>query len=112
MPKVSAGLLMFREREGTLEVLLAHPGGPYFRNRDEGSWTIPKGIVERGEEPLDAAFRSVAERHDLKLGKLAQPVRVAIVGTPQSPGIFETLAVLGRDRSLRRIDAALDGIAD
>jgi predicted NUDIX family NTP pyrophosphohydrolase len=61
MPKVSAGLLMFREREGTLEVLLAHPGGPYFRNRDEGSWTIPKGIVERGEEPLDAARREFEE---------------------------------------------------
>lgn len=69
-------------------------------------------LADWKEEPLDAAFRSVAERHDLKLGKLAQPVRVAIVGTPQSPGIFETLAVLGRDRSLRRIDAALDGIAD
>ena len=63
------------------------------------------------EETLDAAFHAVAEKHDLKLGKLAQPVRVAIVGVPQSPGIFETLAVLGRDRSLQRIEAALEYIA-
>ncbi len=64
------------------------------------------------EESLDTAFNAVAQRHDLKLGKLAQPVRVAIVGTPQSPGIFETLAVLGRERSLGRIDAALRSMAD
>jgi glutamyl-tRNA synthetase len=69
-------------------------------------------IPDWKEESLDAAFHSVAERHDLKLGKLAQPVRVAVVGMPVSPGIFETLAVLGRDRSLARIDAALASLAD
>jgi predicted NUDIX family NTP pyrophosphohydrolase len=51
----SAGLLMFRKKEGTLEVLLVHPGGPYFRNKDEGAWTIPKGEVGEDEERLTRA---------------------------------------------------------
>ena len=43
MPRTSAGLLMYRIKDGTLQVLLAHPGGPYFVNKDEGAWSIPKG---------------------------------------------------------------------
>ena len=58
---LSAGLLMFRRRDGRLEVLLAHPGGPYFRRRDEGVWGIPKGEVEPGESGLDAARREFGE---------------------------------------------------
>ena len=58
---VSAGLLMYRWREGTLELFLVHPGGPFFRNRDAGVWTIPKGLIEQGEEPLDAAQREFRE---------------------------------------------------
>ena len=54
-PKTSAGLLMFRRTKGELEVLLAHPGGPYFQNKDEGSWTIPKGEVAEGEDLLERA---------------------------------------------------------
>ena len=42
MPRVSAGLLMYRFHDGKLQVLLAHPGGPFFKNNDEGAWTIPK----------------------------------------------------------------------
>ena len=48
----SAGLLMFRTRQGELEVLLVHPGGPYFQNKDDGAWTIPKGEVAEGEDLL------------------------------------------------------------
>ena len=59
------------------------------------------------EEPLERAFHQVVERHDLKLGQLAQPTRVAIVGGTASPGIFETLQLLGRDQSLKRIEGAL-----
>ena len=53
--KVSAGLLLFRERDGNLEILLVHPGGPFFRRKDDGSWTIPKGEVQGGEELLERA---------------------------------------------------------
>lgn len=57
----SAGLLVYRVRDGIPEVLLAHPGGPFWKNRDEGSWSIPKGLIEPGEEPLAAAIREFAE---------------------------------------------------
>jgi predicted NUDIX family NTP pyrophosphohydrolase len=53
--KTSAGLLMFRTRNDGLEVLLVHPGGPYFQNKDEGAWTIPKGEVVEGENLLERA---------------------------------------------------------
>ena len=53
--KTSAGLLMFRKNADELEVLLVHPGGPFFRNKDSGAWTIPKGEVAEGEELLDRA---------------------------------------------------------
>jgi predicted NUDIX family NTP pyrophosphohydrolase len=61
MPRVSAGLLMYRIRDGELQVLLAHPGGPFFRNKDEGAWTIPKGEIEPGEDLLEAAKREFEE---------------------------------------------------
>jgi predicted NUDIX family NTP pyrophosphohydrolase len=58
----SAGLLMYRAGgDGTAQVLLAHPGGPYWRGKDEGAWTIPKGEYEAPEEPLAAARREFAE---------------------------------------------------
>ena len=61
MKKSSAGLLMYRRRNERVEVLLAHPGGPYFRTKDEGSWTIPKGEPEEDEDLLAAAVREFAE---------------------------------------------------
>ena len=59
--KQSAGLLMFRETAGALEVLLVHPGGPFWARRDEGAWSIPKGELEGSEDPLDAARREFEE---------------------------------------------------
>jgi predicted NUDIX family NTP pyrophosphohydrolase len=53
--KTSAGLLMFRVRSGTVEVLLVHPGGPFFQNKDDGAWTIPKGEISEGEDLLERA---------------------------------------------------------
>src|SRR5437667_9200245 len=53
--RTSAGLLMFRKKGDPLEVLLAHPGGPYFRNKDGGCWTIPKGEIGEGEDPVSRA---------------------------------------------------------
>ena len=63
---VSAGLLLFRRRDGRLEVLLAHPGGPFWANRDAGAWTVPKGLVEPGEDLLSAARREFAEETGLR----------------------------------------------
>jgi predicted NUDIX family NTP pyrophosphohydrolase len=61
MSKKSAGLLLFRDVSGCLEVLLAHPGGPLWARRDEGIWSIPKGEFGDDEEPLAAARREFAE---------------------------------------------------
>lgn len=55
MIRTSAGLLMYRIKSGVLEVLLAHPGGPFFEHKDEGAWTIPKGEPEPGEDLFAAA---------------------------------------------------------
>ena len=60
-PNVSAGLLLFRRSAGSLEIFLAHPGGPFWRDRDAAAWTIPKGLVEDGEDLLDAARREFQE---------------------------------------------------
>lgn len=59
--KQSAGLLMFRRTPGGLQVLLAHPGGPFWRARNEGAWSLPKGEYDPPEEPLDAARREFTE---------------------------------------------------
>jgi predicted NUDIX family NTP pyrophosphohydrolase len=57
----SAGILLWRRRSGRLEVLLGHPGGPYWVAKDAGHWTIPKGEAEPGEDLLDVARREFAE---------------------------------------------------
>ena len=57
----SAGLLLFRRREEHIEVLLGHPGGPYWTGRHEGAWSIPKGGILPGEDPLQAAIREFTE---------------------------------------------------
>lgn len=57
----SAGILLYRRREDRLEVLLVHPGGPFWARRDEGAWSIPKGEYEHDEEPLAAARREFEE---------------------------------------------------
>jgi predicted NUDIX family NTP pyrophosphohydrolase len=59
--KRSAGLLIYRSRSGALEVLLVHPGGPFFKNKDLGAWSIPKGEIEDAEDALAAACREVRE---------------------------------------------------
>jgi predicted NUDIX family NTP pyrophosphohydrolase len=61
MPERSAGIVLFRRRGGGPEVLLVHPGGPFFARRDDGAWSIPKGLYEPGEEPLACARREFAE---------------------------------------------------
>jgi predicted NUDIX family NTP pyrophosphohydrolase len=65
--RVSGGILLYRRSARGPEVLLAHPGGPYFKDRDEGHWTIPKGEPEPDEAILDAAAREFAEETGLPL---------------------------------------------
>jgi predicted NUDIX family NTP pyrophosphohydrolase len=66
MSRLSAGLLMYRIKDGVLQVLLAHPGGPYFANKDEGAWTIPKGEPDADEDLLLTAQREFEEETGIK----------------------------------------------
>jgi predicted NUDIX family NTP pyrophosphohydrolase len=66
LSNVSAGLLMFRRPKGELEVFLAHPGGQFWKMRDLGAWTVRKGLVERGEDPLRAAIREFEEETSVR----------------------------------------------
>ena len=59
--RVSAGILLFRKRDGQLEVFLGHPGGPFWAKKDKGAWSIPKGELEPGEDPFAGAVREFEE---------------------------------------------------
>ena len=61
MPALSAGLLLYRRRASGVEVFLVHPGGPYWARKDEGAWSVPKGLVDAGEEELACARREFKE---------------------------------------------------
>ena len=70
----SAGILLFRERGGGIEVLLAKPGGPFWRNKHIGAWMIPKGGLEPGEMPIEAALREFAEETGTTLTSVPFPL--------------------------------------
>ncbi|MCV7222259.1 NUDIX domain-containing protein [Mycolicibacterium elephantis] len=61
MPKLSAGLLLYRVVDGDVEVLIGHPGGPFWARRDDGAWSIPKGEYTEGEDPWTVAQREFVE---------------------------------------------------
>ena len=71
--KISAGLLMYRFKQGQLEVFLAHPGGPYYAGKDAGAWTIPKGETDTAEELLAALRADFAGHDDLRRYLLNMP---------------------------------------
>lgn len=80
MAQRSAGLLMFRRGRGIAEVLLVHPGGPFWAKKDDGAWSIPKGLYEEGDDPLTAAKREFEEETGqrpigafIELGVFKQP---------------------------------------
>jgi len=81
MPRLSAGALLYRTRDGVVEVLLAHPGGPFWARKDDGAWSIPKGEYTDGEDPWAAARREFFEELTLpvpdgtriEFGSLKQP---------------------------------------
>jgi predicted NUDIX family NTP pyrophosphohydrolase len=67
MNKISAGILLYRVKNKLLEVLLVHPGGPFWKNKDQGAWTIPKGETNTDEQLLDTAIREFAEETGIPL---------------------------------------------
>jgi predicted NUDIX family NTP pyrophosphohydrolase len=67
MPRPSAGILLYRFNDGEPEVLVLHPGGPFWRNKDLGAWSIPKGEIEPGHESLQTAIRELEEEIGLKV---------------------------------------------
>jgi predicted NUDIX family NTP pyrophosphohydrolase len=73
-PPLSAGILLFCQREDRLEVLLVKPGGPFWRNKDAGAWMIPKGLVEHGETPVEAALREFEEETGTRLTTVPFPL--------------------------------------
>lgn len=85
MRKHSAGILLFRHRNEKLEVMLVHPGGPFWAKKDYGAWSIPKGLYDENEDPLNAAKREFKEETGfevegefIELGKFQQPSKKII----------------------------------
>jgi predicted NUDIX family NTP pyrophosphohydrolase len=95
MPKLSAGLLLYRLNDGVVEVLIGHPGGPFWANKDEGAWSIPKGEYDDGEDPLACAIREF--REELGSSPVKGPTKVSGLGSVTQPSgkIVTAFAVRG-----------------
>ena len=124
MPQESAGILLFRRREGAIEVLLGHFGGPFWAKRDAGAWAIPKGLIEPGESAEEAARREFAEELGtavegplLPLGRIRQSggkyvAAFAVQGDLDAAAIVSNIFTIewpkgsGRFRSWPEIDRA------
>ena len=92
MTRQSAGLVLYRKKESGLEFLLVHPGGPFWKNKDAGAWTIPKGEIQAGETPLAAAQREFLE----ELGFLPQGEFLLLTTVKQKGGkLIHAWAVQG-----------------
>ncbi|HVM38177.1 MAG TPA: NUDIX domain-containing protein [Sphingomicrobium sp.] len=81
-PPRSAGILLYRQRNGETQVLLIRPGGPFWRGRSKGAWMIPKGAVEPGEAPAEAALREFQE----ELGSPLEAVPLPLCKVRQAGG--------------------------
>jgi 8-oxo-dGTP pyrophosphatase MutT (NUDIX family) len=78
---VERGILMYSRARKTIEVLLVHPGGPFWRNKDAGAWSIPKGKIEPGEDPADVAQREFREEFGRRLSPWARSGSAAASGS-------------------------------
>ena len=88
----SAGVLLYRRRGNRTEVLLGHPGGPYWKRKDEGAWMVPKGALEPGEVAIEAAVREFAE----EVGPVPPGVPVPLRTVRQNGGkVVEVFALEG-----------------
>lgn len=96
MPVFSAGLLLHRRAGDVMEVLIGHPGGPFWAHKDDGAWSIPKGEYEPGEDPWEAARREFAE----ELGRPAPDGPRRDLGTVKQPS--------GKMLTVFAVDADLD----
>jgi predicted NUDIX family NTP pyrophosphohydrolase len=96
----SAGVLLYRRSNGSLEVLLVHPGGPFWRNKDAGVWQLPKGGIEPGESAADAARRETEEELGIRLGGQPQP----LCHLRQSGGKLVEVFTLEQDLDAAAID--------
>jgi predicted NUDIX family NTP pyrophosphohydrolase len=125
MAKRSAGILLYRGKAARLELLLVHPGGPFWAKKDEGAWSIPKGEYDEGEDPLLVARREFEEElgspapggEVIDLGELVQPSRklitaFAVAGDFDTSGLRSNLFELewpprsGRMQSFPEVDRA------
>src|SRR5262249_44368519 len=95
--QISAGILAFRRRP-ELEVLLAHPGGPFWAKKDAGAWTIPKGLVEPGDELVAAARREFTEETNL----VAEGDMIALAPVVQKSGKIVHAFILEADFDLSK----------
>jgi len=74
MAVISAGVVVYRQTGPRPEFLLGHPGGPLWARKDQGAWMVPKGLIEAGEDPANAAVREFEEETGLTCPALAQPL--------------------------------------
>ena len=98
MPKLSAGLLLYRETDGLLEVLIGHPGGPFWARKDDGAWSVPKGEYVEGEDPWAVAQREFTE----EIGKPPPPGdRIDLTPVRQPSGKVVTAFAVRGDLDLQ-----------
>jgi predicted NUDIX family NTP pyrophosphohydrolase len=94
MPKFSAGVLLYRVTDGVVEVLIGHPGGPFWARKDDGAWSIPKGEYDSDEDPWAAAQREFGE----ELGcEVPEGPRIAFDAVKQPSGKVLTVFAVGAD---------------
>ncbi|MDY6995842.1 MAG: NUDIX domain-containing protein [Actinomycetota bacterium] len=97
MPRLSAGLLLYRENGPQVEVLIGHPGGPFWAHRDDGAWSVPKGEYEPGEDPWHVAQREFGE----EVGKPCPPgPRIELSPVRQPGGKLVTVFAVRGDLDL------------
>jgi predicted NUDIX family NTP pyrophosphohydrolase len=92
VPRTSAGLLLYRRQESGVEVFIVHPGGPFFRHRDEGHWSLPKGEIEHDERPQEVARREFEEETGRSVDACAGDAEWNALGEITQPGGKRVLA--------------------
>jgi predicted NUDIX family NTP pyrophosphohydrolase len=103
MKKISSGLLLYRQSTKGIEVFLVHPGGPYFRDKDNGYWSIPKGLVDKEENFLEAAYRELQEETGISI----QGEPISLGSVERSDKIIYAFALEYKEKNLPKIHSNL-----